>query len=96
MYIKNENIINKLEFCPIFSYCPRDESSEGLFAIKFKDWIKNDIMIKIERTAFKEGKKVTVERVLPTSQCVAEELKRLVNERLKPIVTHHPQPNRTQ
>ncbi|RLI78631.1 hypothetical protein DRP04_09895 [Archaeoglobales archaeon] len=81
MHIENENtMIEKLEFCSIFSYCPRDESDEGLLAIKLKNCIKNDEIIKIKRTTFKEGRKVTIEEV-PTSQYAAEVLKRLVNER---------------
>jgi|GEM_PF-304226 hypothetical protein len=80
MSIENENvIINELEFCSIFSYCPRDNSDEGLLAKRLMNHIKNDTMIKIKRTVFIKNGGVTVEKELSASQYVAEVLKKLVN-----------------
>ena len=75
-----EELLEKLEFCSIFSYCPKDNSKEGLFAKKVMYWIKNDTVVKVRKPAVKEGKVMIVEEEMPMSHYVAEVLKNLVDE----------------
>lgn len=75
-----EEILKKLEFCSIFSYCPKDNSEEGLFAKKVRDWIKNDTVVTVKKTMVKEGKVITDEKEMPMSYYIAEQLKNLVDK----------------
>ncbi len=75
-----EELLEKLEFCSIFSYCPKDNSEEGLFAKKVRDWIKNDIIVTVKKSVFREGKTIMVEKEMPMSHYVADVLKNLVDE----------------
>jgi phosphoribosylpyrophosphate synthetase len=73
-------MLDKLAFCSIFSYCPRDNSKEGVFAKKVRDWIKYDTIIKVKKPVLREGKVITVEKEMSMAYYVAERLKSLVDE----------------
>lgn len=66
MGVSDEYMLDKLDFCSIFSYCPRNESDEGLRAIKLMTYIKNDWPMGVG--------------LPPASKCIAKVVKNLVRK----------------
>jgi len=75
-----EEILKKLEFCSVFSYCPKDNSEEGSFAKKVMSWIKNDTVVAVKKPVVKDGEVVTDKKDMSMSCYVAEQLKILIDE----------------
>jgi len=75
-------IAKKLEFCSIFSYCPRDDSKEGLLAKRLVNRIKGDKIMKVRKIIFESSEKEIKEiiREIPASQYVAESVRKFVDK----------------
>jgi len=72
-----EEILKRLEFCSLFSYCPNDNSEEGSFAKKVRDWIKNDTIVAVEKPIVRGEVKIIQQEM---SYYVAQYLKNLVDK----------------